>query len=213
MTPHRVQRPTLACVTLLTALACVSCTAGSDAKSPAGPSSAAPSASAPSSPAVRSSPLRVEVTHVAGRLSPAARRALSRRVGATLSTYSDAAFLAGAYPRRGFTGALRSFTAGVAPTARRDQALLTNSPLGPTTTAVHATRRTAYLSVLAPKAAVAGVTAAVDLRFVVDRGRRPAQRVRLKGRLLLTRVDGSDKTGAWKIFGYDLSRSTTPVGS
>ncbi len=52
---------------------------------------------------------------------------------------------------------------------------------------MRATRRTAYLSVLAPYKVAAGVTAKVDLVFVVDRGDRTAQRVRLAGRLLLTR--------------------------
>ena len=60
---------------------------------------------------------------------------------------------------------------------------------------------------LAPYKVAAGVTAKVDLVFVVDRGDQPAQRVRVAGRLLLTR--GSD-AGGWSIFGYDLHRSVTP---
>ena len=68
---------------------------------------------------------------------------------------------------------------------------------------MRATARTAYLSVLAPYKVAAGVTAKVDLVFVVDRGDEPAQRVRLAGRLLLTR-NASD---GWSIFGYDLHRS------
>jgi hypothetical protein len=71
---------------------------------------------------------------------------------------------------------------------------------------VRAVRRTAYLAVLAPRQHVAGLTAAVDLVFVVDRGDDPAQRVRLRGRLLLTRVDAG-----WRIFGYDLRRTQTPT--
>ncbi len=63
---------------------------------------------------------------------------------------------------------------------------------------------------LAPKQHPAGVTAAVDLVFLVDRGDQPAQRVHLKGRLLLTH--GKDG-GRWTIFGYDLNRSQAPARS
>jgi hypothetical protein len=60
--------------------------------------------------------------------------------------------------------------------------------------------------VLAPHKVAAGVTAKVDLVFLVDRGDQAAQRVRLAGRLLLTR----NKSNGWSIFGYDLHRSETP---
>jgi hypothetical protein len=129
---------------------------------------------------------------------------LAVKVGRTITDYVDAAFLAGRYPRSSFsTSFASSFTSGAARQARREQALLTNQPLGRTTRSVRATRRTAYLSVLAPKQQVAGVTAAVDLVFAVDRGSASPQRVELRGRLLLTR----DPSGAWRIFGYDLDRS------
>ena len=63
---------------------------------------------------------------------------------------------------------------------------------------------------LAPKEHPAGVTAAVNLVFLVDRGDQKAQRVQLKGRLLLTH--GKDG-GRWSIFGYHLSRAQTPARS
>ncbi len=168
-----------------------------------------PAAASPSTPTPSSAPMRVKVTHVAGKLSDQRRRALAVRVGRTISAYADAAFLTGEYPRSRFADSFGSFTPGAARRARGDQALLTNRPLGATTRSVHATRRTAYLSVLAPRQAVAGLTAAVNLVFVVDRGEAADRRVRLKGRLLLTR----DKRGAWKIFGYDLSRSRVAARS
>ena len=183
-----------------------------DAGSASSPS-ATPSAGAGQAAVARSAPLRVEITHVAGTLTAPARRSLTQKVASTLTAYTEAAFLTGGYPRREFAGALGSFTAGVAPQARHDEALLTNAPLGPTTTAVRATRRTAYLSVLAPRSAVSGVTAAVDLRFAVERGSRPARTVRVKGRLLLTKVTAAGRAPVWKIFGYDLTRSTTPTRS
>jgi hypothetical protein len=154
-------------------------------------------------------PLRVEVTHVAGRLSPHKRAAVTAGVRRALASYTRAAFLAGDYPRTDFRDAFGSFTAASAASARRDQALLTNRPLGSSTTSVRAVRRTAYVSVLAPKQKVSGATAAVNLVFAVDRGDAPARRVHLKGRMLLTR----DKAGTWAVFGYDLSRSQTATGS
>jgi hypothetical protein len=173
------------------------------ASSSASPSASAPPASVP--PA--SVPLKVVVTRVLGTLPASSRPALEANVAKAVSTYVDAAFLSGDYPRSDFGDSFASFTRGAARDARRDQDLLTNHELGPTTESVRATRGTAYLSVLAPYKVAAGVTAKVDLVFVVDRGDQAAQRVRLAGRLLLTR---NADAGGWSIFGYDLHRSATP---
>ena len=193
---------------LLTAAAGCTDDAAPSASSSAGssaPSSAEPTAT--TTPVPDSVPLKVVVTRVSGKLPAASRPALEANVGRTVSAYVDAAFLGGDYPRSDFSGSFGTFTPGAAKDARRDQDLLTNAPLGPSTASVRATRRTAYLSVLAPYKVAAGVTAKVDLVFLVDRGDRPAQRVRLAGRLLLTRADND---GQWAVFGYDLPRSVTP---
>jgi hypothetical protein len=158
--------------------------------------SASPTASTTPAPAPESVPFKVVVTRVSGKLPEKSRAALEANVGKALSAYVDGAFRA----------AFGVFTPGAARDARRDQGLLTNRRLGPSTESVRATRRTAYLSVLAPYKVAAGVTAKVDLVFVVDRGDRTAQRVRLAGRLLLTR----NKSNGWSVFGYDLHRSQTP---
>jgi hypothetical protein len=150
----------------------------------------------------------VQVTHVAGRLSPGRQRAVAAGVRRSLTTYVDGAFL-GDYPRTDFTKAFAVFTRGSTGSARRDQALLTNRSLGASTASVRALRRTAYVSVLAPRGRVSGATAAVDLVFAVDRGDAPARRVHLTGRMLLTR----DTKGRWAVFGYDLNRSQTATGS
>jgi hypothetical protein len=168
--------------------------------------SASPTASTTPAPAPESVPFKVVVTRVSGKLPEKSRPALEANVGKALSAYVDGAFLAGDYPRSDFRAAFGVFTPGAARDARRDQGLLTNRRLGPSTESVRATRRTAYLSVLAPYKVAAGVTAKVDLVFVVDRGDRTAQRVRLAGRLLLTR----NKSNGWSVFGYDLHRSQTP---
>lgn len=174
---------------------------GAGATTPSAPSATAAPAAAPSVP------LKVVVTRVLGRLPRSSRPTLEANVRKAVAAYVDAAFLSGDYPRSDFGGSFPSFTRGAAADARRDQDLLTNRELGPTTESVRATRRTAYLSVLAPHEVAAGITARVDLVFLVDRADRPAQRVRLAGRLLLTR--SSDGSG-WSIFGYDVHRSTTP---
>jgi hypothetical protein len=159
-------------------------------------------------PAPASAPIAVSVTHVAGRLRASDRAAVAGRVRRVLSTYAGQAFLGGPYPRSDFSGSFGAFTTGAAKDARRDAGLLTNADLGATTRSVRLSRATAYLSVLAPRRHASGASAAVDWVFAVERGDRPAERVHLQGRLLLTR----ERTGAWRIFGYDLHRSTTPAG-
>ena len=153
-------------------------------------------------------PLRVRVTHVAGRLPDRNRRALATRVRRTVSGYLDDAFVSGPYPRTDFDDSFAAFTRGAAKRARADAGLLTNRPFGSTTRSVRATRRTASLSVLAAGARAVGVTARIDVGLVGDRGDRPARRSRLTGRLMLT-PQGARQ---WKIFGYDLARSDTPAG-
>jgi len=205
--PHRCAVRRVAPALLLAVLGVSACTGGSEPAAERPDSSAGPTSAAPALPA--SVPLRVEVTHVAGELPAARSKRLAVRVGRAISAYADAAFLEGDYPRSAFGSSFGAFTAGAAAQARRDVALLTNEPLGATTAGVWATRRTAYLSVIAPKGRVAGVTAAVDLVFRVDRGDRAGRRVQLKGRLLMTPT----RTGKWAVFGYDLSRSGTTVRS
>lgn len=200
-----VTRPAALLLGLTMATATAGCSGGSEPG--AKPSSRTAPTTASAVPRLASAPMKVVVTRVSGKLPAKSRPALEAHIGKALSTYVDAAFLTGTYPRSDFGSSGRAFTSGAARDFRRDRRLLTNEQLGPTTESVRATRRTAYLSVLAPYQVAAGVTARVDLVFVVDRGNRPPQRVRLAGRLLLTR---STSDGGWSIFGYDLHRSDTP---
>jgi len=201
---RRVSSPLLAVLLGLLLAGVAACT---DGRAPDKPR-ASPSPTTTSAPARPSAPMRVQVTHVAGQLSAPRRRALAAAVGRTVSAYLDAAFLAGDYPRSSFSSAFTSFTPGAARLGRADRALLTNQPLGPTTRSVRATRRAAYLSVLAPRGRVAGATAAVDVGLTVDRAPAATQRIHLTGRLLLSK----DPRGRWRIFGYDLDRSQTRAG-
>jgi hypothetical protein len=199
----------VAALTLL--LGVTACTADSppDRSAPTGRTSASSAPTSSTSPRPASAPLRVAVTRVSGKLSAHDRTVLAANVGRVIGGYLDAAFLRGPYPRSDFSDSFGAFTRGAARTARRDQALLTNRGLGPSTASVRAVRRTAYLSVLAPFEVAAGVTANVALDLVVRRSSGPPQRVRMSGRLLLTR----DDRGGWSIFGYDLSRSDTAARS
>lgn len=152
-------------------------------------------------------PASVRVTRVIGRLKAKDRDVLENKVGKVVSAYFDDAFLGGEYPRSAFRDSFGTFSRGAASKAVKQRDLLTNQELGPTTVAVTPRRQSAYLSVLAPHKVAAGVTARVDLRYLVDRADEPDMSVTVKGRLMLTRK----KSGGWQIFGYDLSRSASPI--
>lgn len=153
-------------------------------------------------------PPKVRVTRVSGRLKPKDQEVLADNIRKVVVRYFDDAFLGGDYPRSDFGHAFRTFSRGAARQASDNRDLLTNRVLGPTTEAVIPKRQTAYLSVLAPYKVAAGVTARVNLQFLAERGDEPDKKVKVKGRLMLTRK----KDGGWKIFGFDLSQSVRTVG-
>lgn len=194
----------LACALLLTGMA--GCTSDSDAPS----SSPSPDAStgAAATLAAKPVPLKVSVTRLFGKLEKARRQSLERNIGATVSSYFDAAYLAGEYPRRDFDKAFATFSEGAARRARGDRSLLTNAVLGPSIAAVVPVRKDAWLSVLAPNKVPAGVTARIRLVFVADNEQAHDTKVTISGRLLLTRMN----SGRWHIFGYDVARSSVPTG-
>jgi hypothetical protein len=166
---------------------------------------AEPTATPEPTPAV---PAKVRVTRVSGKLRAKDREVLADNVEKVVTAYFDDAFVGGAYPRASFGDAFATFSSGAARQADGDRDLLTNRVLGPTTETVEVRRRAAYLSVLAPYKVAAGVTARVHLRFVAERGDKPAKRVDVRGRLMLTRK----ASGGWQIFGYDLSQNARTVG-
>lgn len=153
-------------------------------------------------------PAKVRVTRVSGRMRQEDREVLADNIRKVVVGYFDDAFLGGDYPRSDFGDAFATFSRGAARQAARNRDLLTNRVLGPSTVEVVPKRQTAYLSVLAPHKVAAGVTARVHLDFLAERGDRPDKRVKVKGRLMLTRK----KSGGWQVFGFDLSRSVRTVG-
>lgn len=200
-----------ALVALALAATTASCT-GSD--EPEGAPSPAPSSAPAESPSTSAEPApeqvapRTRVTRVSGKLTSKDQDVLADNVGKVVNAYFEDAFTGGEYPRSSFGDAFATFSDGAARQADGDRDLLTNRVLGPTTESVVVRRQTAYLSVLAPYKVAAGVTAQVHLRFVAERGDKPAKRVDVKGRLMLTRKE----SGGWKIFGYDLTQNATKAG-
>lgn len=194
------------CFVVLLALTSA-CTGGDQQSAPRPSSSPSQPAGQPTGPAAtlhpKPAPLRVKVTRVHGRMSQHDRTVLAHVAGRAISTYFRNAFLAGSYPRSDFGNAFASFSKGAADQARHDRDLLTNAALGADTVSVTARRQQAYLSVLAPHKVAAGLTAQIDLKFLVDHRDAPDQLVTVRGRLLLTRK----QSGGWQIFGYHLSRS------
>jgi hypothetical protein len=211
---HRLRaRPYAAALVALTLAATTASCTGSDepesAPSPAPSSAPAESPATSDAPAPESVRPRVRVTRVSGTLEPKDQEVLADNVGKVVNAYFEDAFTGGEYPRSSFGDAFATFSDGAARQADGDRDLLTNRVLGPQTESVVVRRQTAYLSVLAPYKVAAGVTAKVHLRFVAERGDKPAQRVDVKGRLMLTR---KEKSGGWKIFGYDLTQDATTAG-
>lgn len=195
-------------VALLAATA--ACTSDSEPPREVAPSDL-PERSLGAAPTLEAKPVPTEVTvaRVAGeRLRKEQRRRLEKQVARVLSGYFDDAFLGGEYPRSDFAGALAAFSPGAAERAASDRDLLTNTEIGGETEAVVARAKQARLDVLVPRRLVAGLTARIRLVFLQERSNGADQIVTVKGRLMLNRKS----SGAWQIFGYDVSRSSSPAG-
>lgn len=200
-----VRRSAAAVTTALLCLSATACTGGENTRPrPALPTVSEDVATLEPRPA----PALVRVTRVAGRLRPKDREVLADNVGKVVTSYFDDAFLGGDQPRTSFDDGFTTFTADAARTARRQERLTTNAALGPTAEAVVPRRQRAFLSVLATKGVATGVTARVDLAYLVQRAEQTDRLVTVQGRLLLTRTGA----GTWRIFGYDLTRGVGAAG-
>ena len=83
---------------------------------------------------------------------------------------------------------------------------MSNDRIGGRIDGVQAAVKTVELDVLSPKRRPAAATARVRLVFRTS-GER-AQRVAIRGRLLLTRVKGR-----WRVFGFDMTRAVRPLAT
>jgi hypothetical protein len=194
-------RPLRAIVPLLVLSLLVAGCSEDDEEPPASsPSPSAESSStAPEKPPLRTS---TEVGEVVGKLPRAERQAAAQQVSRIVDRWWRAAYLGEDLPRgRRVQQAFPAFTRGVTAQARADRALLTNAGLGGWVDEVTATRRRVTVDLLATDGRARTATARLGLDFRVSGGQREPQRVAVRGRLVLTKVDGR-----WRVFGYDVTR-------
>ncbi|GAA5117721.1 hypothetical protein GCM10023339_29070 [Alloalcanivorax gelatiniphagus] len=144
-------------------------------------------------------PTKVGIHRVFGRLPVARRKAVRQQVGAVVDRWWEAAYLGGTYPRSSFPSAFPGFTAAAERRARGDKPLLTNETGGARIDSVTPTRRSVTLDILATGRQARTVTAHVVLKF--DTTGAKTGRTTVRGRLFLTR-----QRGAWRVFGYDVSK-------
>lgn len=142
---------------------------------------------------------RATIGRQVGRLDPGDPKALVETVTGLVQKWFNAAYVGGDYPRTDFSDAFPGFTPGARDRARQDLDLMTNKDIGARVEKVTPTESRVWLDVLAVRRKAVAVTARFRLKFETTGDYE--RRVRVKGRLLLTRQDGG-----WKIFGYDVSR-------
>jgi hypothetical protein len=202
--PSKVLVATLVpAMSLLATLALAGCTGeneGEEASVPTTPS-ATPTSSAP---ALRAEPSSYDVEYgrVAGHVPRPKRDSMLRTLARPVRTWAEHGFVQGPWPRKGFRAAFAPFAAGVRSTAVRDADLLTLQRSGTSLAQVIPVRRLVRVSVTTHRARVVGATARVDLRLLtVDRSEHQ-ERVRVRGDLYLTPVEGR----GWSIYGYDLEQ-------
>lgn len=179
----------LACALLLTGCTGAGDADRSDQERPGGESESA------------TAPLHVELASVAGKVPRRQRAQIRTRITAVVGGYVRDAFL-GDYPRTEYRGAFGGFTDAARSRARRDRGLLTHADRGARYVGVTPRRLQVRVHAFAPRRRVLGATARIRLVLLAERDDDTVQRVRVTGRLLLTRV----RSGAFRVFGYDLRR-------
>lgn len=174
---------------------------------PTPPEPPAPTETTASPPPVpQAAPLEVRIVGVAGRLPRPARKVATRRVSDTVGDYLDGAFL-GEFPRTTYAGAWTHFTPAAKRRARNDLGVLTHADRGARIASVVPLQQQVRVHALAPRRKLLGATARVRLVLRVAHADGTVQRVRIAGRLLLTRAPDR----SFRIFGYDLRRASGPV--
>lgn len=200
MTRTSRTRRSVAALVAIGALSVGGCSGG-DEPSPEAETTTSPSAelSEPTdAPTLEVEPVTKSGT-IVGRLPKKDRSRVERAISDRAVRFLNAAYLAGDYPRADFRDSYPGFTGGAAKLARKDRALLTNQPIGERIDEVTPTGITVKVDLLAVNKHAVASTAHVELAFRT--AGRVEKRVRVQGRLLLTKKDGR-----WKIFAYDLSK-------
>lgn len=149
--------------------------------------------------------LDVRVARVAGELGEHRRRRVTRELGDLVDRWFAAAYL-GDYPRSSFAEAWPGFTPDAARQARRHRHLTSNAVIGRRLRSVDLVGRSARIDVLAHKGEQRAAT--VRFRLVFDATSKGTARHRVWGRLMTVR----GTAGRWRVVGYDVRRSSRPVG-
>jgi hypothetical protein len=147
-------------------------------------------------------PLDVKIVQIGGGVKAAKRAAITRAMSRPLETWVDGAYLDPSYPASDFSQGFDSWTPTAAKLGARDRETTTNAAIGDSSVAVVADRQQFRLFVFADHGHPGGATARVYLKLTAQRDDGSLAGVLVRGEVYLTRA-GS----AWRIFGYDLSRT------
>jgi outer membrane murein-binding lipoprotein Lpp len=147
-------------------------------------------------------PLQVTVGKVNGRIKAKDATAVATRVGSVVDGWWQAAYVGGKWPRTDFAHAFPGFTQGAAADAKKDVALMTNQTIGGQVSTVTAQVRKIVVDLLAANQHAAAATARFTLVFSTTG--KFAKQVTVQGQAFLTK----GKEGNWKVFGYNVTRSS-----
>ena len=188
----------------------------SDSSDPSGMSD--PVASSEPAPSLQQEPApqKVTVRRVWGRwpggVQSARTRHVVRQAGGAVTGWMNGGYVGVAYPAEGqdsFDGAFATFTPGAAREAEGQDGLTINTELAADLVDTVPTRRRVSMAVYAPHGRAVGATASVQLVLLGLRTDGNRVETAVTGDLYLTRPAGQP----WRVFGYDLQRSTAAPGS
>lgn len=201
MTTTSRLRRIVAVLVVLGALSVTGCSGGEEPAPDADQTSPAVELSEPTgAPTLQVEPV-TRSGSIVGRLPRQDRARVESAVSEVAVRFLQAAYLGGKYPRADFRTSFPGFTAGASQAARRDLTLVTNKPIGEKIDNVTPTAIGIEIDLLASDRRTVAATAHIELGFRTSG--KISQRYRVQGRLLLTKKDG-----AWKVFGYDLSKGS-----
>lgn len=195
--PPSRRRAGVPALALAAALVVAGCSEGETPASPS-PEPSQSLAEPDEAPTLAAAPV-TELGRVTGRLSRQDRRRVQARVSAVAVDWLEAAYVGGRYPREGFGAAFAGFSRGARAEARRDLRVLTNKPIGGRVSEVVPKRIEVRTDLLAVDRRAVGATAHVRTTFTTTG--QAERRVRVAGRLMLTRRDGP-----WQVFAYHVNR-------
>jgi len=211
---HQVALSLAACLLLSTA--CTGDDDPSDPSDPSDPAGSSGSADVAESLQREPAPQKVTVRRVWGQwpggVQATRTRHVVRQAGGAVTRWMNGGYVDVAYPADGpasFDGAFATFTPGAARDAESQDGLTTGPELAADLVDAVPTRRRVSMAVYAPHGRAVGATASVQLVLLGLRADGNRVETAVTGDLYLTRPAGQP----WRVFGYDLQRSTAAPGS